>query len=73
MREIGIVGAARGKRVITTFPDPGATRAPDRVDRGFVASVLNRTLVADFAHVEGWAGTVYVAFVVDAFSRRILG
>ncbi|MFD7284242.1 IS3 family transposase [Streptomyces sp. NPDC059862] len=73
MREIGIAGAVRGKKVITTFPDPAATRAPDRLDRDFVAPAPNRTWVADFTHVAAWAGVVYVAFVVDTFSRRIVG
>ncbi|WP_326614420.1 IS3 family transposase [Streptomyces scopuliridis] len=73
MREIGIAGAVRGKKVITTLPDPTAARAPDRVDRDFVAAAPNRTWVADFTHVAAWAGVVYVAFVVDTFSRRIVG
>jgi putative transposase len=73
MRELGITGAVRGRKVITTIADPVATRAPDRLDRDFVADAPNRTWVADFTHVAAWAGTVYVAFVVDTFSRRIVG
>ncbi|MFF0018936.1 IS3 family transposase [Streptomyces sp. NPDC005374] len=73
MRELGITGAVRGKKVITTMPDPAAARAPDRLDREFVAPAPNRTWVADFTHVAAWAGVVYVAFVVDTFSRRIVG
>ncbi|MGW4551867.1 IS3 family transposase [Streptomyces violaceorubidus] len=73
MRELGISGAVRGKKVITTIPDQQAERAPDRVDRDFVASAPNRCWVADFTHVATWAGVVYVAFVVDTFSRRIVG
>lgn len=73
MREIGIAGAVRGKKVITTIADPAAARAPNRVDRDFVAPAPNRTWVADFTHVAAWAGVVYVAFVVDTFSRRIVG
>ena len=73
MRELGITGAVRGRKVITTIADPAAVRAPDRLDRDFVADAPNRTWVADFTHVAAWAGTVYVAFVVDAFSRRIVG
>lgn len=73
MRELGIAGAVRGKRVITTIPDQQAERAPDRVDRDFVATAPNRCWVADFTHVTTWAGVVYVAFVVDTFSRRIVG
>jgi putative transposase len=73
MREIGITGAVRGKRVITTVADRAAQRAPDLVDRGFVAASPNRCWVADFTHIATWAGIVYVAFVVDTFSRRIVG
>ncbi|WP_406430441.1 IS3 family transposase [Streptomyces sp. NBC_00631] len=73
MRELGIQGAVRGKRVITTIPGGQAERAPDLVDRDFVASAPNRCWVADFTHVKTFAGVVYVAFVVDTFSRRIVG
>ncbi|MFB7532930.1 IS3 family transposase [Streptomyces sp. NPDC056178] len=58
MRELGIAGAVRGKRVITTMPDPAATRAPDLLDREFVAPAPNRTWVADFTHVAAWAGVI---------------
>ncbi len=73
MRELGIAGAVRGKRVITTLPGGQADRAPDLLDRDFVAGALNRCWVADFTHVKTWAGIVYVACVVDTFSRRIVG
>ncbi len=73
MRELGIAGAVRGRRVITTIPDPSAPRAPDLVDRDFAASAPNRCWVADFTHVATFSGVVYVAFVVDTFSRRIVG
>ncbi|MFE9613494.1 IS3 family transposase [Streptomyces sp. NPDC006012] len=73
MRELGIQGAVRGKRVITTIPGGQAGRAPDLVDRDFVAGAPNRCWVADFTHVKTFAGVVYVAFVVDTFSRRIVG
>ncbi|MFF8618621.1 IS3 family transposase [Streptomyces sp. NPDC015350] len=73
MRELGLQGAVRGKRVITTIPGGQAERAPDLVDRDFVASAPNRCWVADFTHVKTFAGVVYVAFVVDTFSRRIVG
>ncbi|MDX3076287.1 DDE-type integrase/transposase/recombinase [Streptomyces sp. MI02-7b] len=53
---------------------PGtADRAPDPVERDSVADAPNRTWVADFTHVAAWGRTVYVAFVVDTFSRSILG
>ncbi|MGW9498915.1 IS3 family transposase [Streptomyces prasinus] len=73
MRDLGITGAVRGKKVITTIPDASAQRAPDLVDRDFVAPAPNRCWVADFTHVTTFAGVVYVAFVVDTFSRRIVG
>lgn len=73
MRELGVTGAVRGKKIITTIPDSSVERAPDRVDRDFVAGAPNRCWVADFTHVATWAGVVYVAFVVDTFSRRIVG
>ncbi|MFB7455724.1 IS3 family transposase [Streptomyces sp. NPDC056188] len=73
MRELGITGAVRGKRVITTIPDASVQRAPDLVDRDFVAPAPNRCWVADFTHVATVAGVVCVAFVVDTFSRRIVG
>ncbi|GAA2282330.1 hypothetical protein GCM10010145_61370 [Streptomyces ruber] len=73
MRELGITGAVRGRRVITTLPGGQTDRAPDLVDRDFVAGAPNRCWVADFTHVKTWAGVVYVAFVVDTFSRRIVG
>ncbi|WP_159040217.1 IS3 family transposase, partial [Streptomyces virginiae] len=72
-RELDISGAVRGKKVITTIPDENAERAPDLVERDFVADAPNRTWVADFMHVATWAGVVHVAFVVDTFSRRIVG
>ncbi|MFF1401231.1 IS3 family transposase [Streptomyces sp. NPDC058287] len=73
MRDLGIAGAVRDKKVITTIPDASAQRAPDLVDRDFVAPAPNRCWVADFTHVTTFAGVVYVAFVVDTFSRRIVG
>jgi transposase InsO family protein len=73
MRELGLTGAVRGRKVVTTVADPAAERAPDLVGRDFVAQAPNRTWVADFTPIAAWAGTVYVAFVVDTFSRRIVG
>ncbi|MBK3593756.1 IS3 family transposase [Streptomyces sp. MBT51] len=73
MRELGIAGAVRGKKVITTLPGGQVERAPDRLERDFVAKAPNRCWVADFTHVKTWAGVVYIAFVVDTFSRRIVG
>ena len=73
MRELGITGAVRGKRIITTLPGGQVDRAPDRVERDFVAKAPNRTWVADFTYVKTHSAIVYVAFVVDTFSRRIVG
>ncbi|MFJ8364609.1 IS3 family transposase [Streptomyces sp. NPDC093984] len=73
MRELGIAGTVRGKRVITTIPDASAERAPDLLDRDFVARAPNRCWVADFTHVKTFSGVVYIAFVVDTFSCRIVG
>lgn len=73
MRELGIQGAVRGRLVITTIPGGQVQRTPDLVDRDFVAAAPNRCWVADFTHVKTWSATVYVAFVVDTFSRRIVG
>lgn len=61
------------RRVITTVPDASAERPPDLVDRGFVAPAPNRCWVVDFTHVTTFADVVHVAFVVDTFSRRIVG
>ena len=72
MRELGLQGAVRGKKIRTTIPDPAAERAVDPVKRNFVAAAPNRCWVAEVAHVPAYAGTVYVAFAVDTFSRRIV-
>lgn len=73
MREFGITGAVRRRKIVTTVQGRAAEWAPDLVERDFVADASNRTWVGDFTHVAAWAGTVYVAFVVDTFSRRIVG
>jgi putative transposase len=54
-------------------PDPGHQRAPDLVHRRFFAPVPNRLWVGDFTQVATWSGKVYIAFVIDAYSRRIVG
>lgn len=61
----------RGKKFITTMPDPAASHALNRVGRRFVTAAPNRTWVADFTHVATWAGVVYVAFRTDALSRIV--
>ncbi|MFF9076968.1 hypothetical protein ACF1BP_32480 [Streptomyces sp. NPDC014735] len=70
MRELGIQGAVRGRRVITTIPGGQVERAYDLVDRDFVAVAPNRCRVADSAYVKTWSATVDVAFAVDTFPRR---
>jgi putative transposase len=74
MREMGLVGAARGRAwTTTTQSGPEANRPLDLVDRNFTATRPNHLWVADFTYVATWRGFVYVAFVVDVFARRIVG
>jgi putative transposase len=74
MRAMGLRGAVRGRAFkVTTIPDEAAMRPPDLVEREFEASRPNQLWVADLTYVATWTGFVYVAFVVDVFSRRIVG
>ena len=73
MRDQGIRGASREKKRFTTHADPVAVRAPDLVKRNFTATGPDRLWVADFTYCSTWSGVVYVAFVIDVFSRRIVG
>ena len=73
MRRIGLKGVARGKTVRTTVSDRAAPCPADRVNRQFQAPRPNALWVADFTFVATWQGFVYVAFVIDAFARRIVG
>ena len=73
MRVLGLRGAVRGRRFKTTIPDELAARREDRVNRSFTVSRPNALWVADLTYVATWRGLVYVAFVVDAFARRIVG
>jgi len=73
MRIAGIEGVRRGKRVRTTKPDPGAGRHPDLVGRDFTANAPNQLWVTDLTFVPTWAGVAYVCFIVDAYSRMIVG
>ncbi|MFF0526219.1 IS3 family transposase [Actinomadura nitritigenes] len=73
MRELCLHGARRGRKVRTTVRDDGHERAADLLRRDFTAPSPNRRWVADFTHVTTWAGVVYVAFVVDIFSRAVVG
>jgi putative transposase len=74
MRAHGIVGAKRrGKPWRTTIADPTATRPPDLVDRDFTASRPDALWVADFCYLRCWEGVVFFSFVIDAYSRRVVG
>ena len=73
MRQAGIQGVLRSKRVRTTRRDNGAGRHPDLVGRQFTASQPNQLWVTDLTFVPTWAGVAYVCFIVDAFSRMIVG
>ena len=73
MGELGIAGVVRGKAKRTTIDDQQAPRPADLVERQFTAPAPNRLWVADLTYVRTWSGFVYAAFVVDAFSRMIVG
>ena len=73
MRRLGIRGVVRGKKVITTNPDTSLPCPDDKVNRLFKADRPNKLWVSDFTYVPTWSGTVYVAFVIDVFARRIVG
>lgn len=74
MNGMGLQGATRGRAYkVTTVADSTATRPPDLVDRKFSATRPNQLWVADITYVATWAGFAYVAFVIDVFSRRIVG
>jgi putative transposase len=74
MREHGIRGAKRrGRPWRTTIPDPEAARRPDLVCREFTAAAPDQLYVADFTYVRCWEGMVFFAFVIDVYSRRIVG
>jgi len=72
MRNAGLVGVSRRKSAITTVRD-GARQAPDLVERNFTADQPDRLWVADITYIPTWAGFLYLAVVLDAFSRRIVG
>jgi transposase InsO family protein len=73
MRGLGIKGVVRGKKIVTTNPDSSQPCPDDKVNRLFMADRPNKLWVSDFTYVPTWSGTVYVAFVIDVFARRIVG
>jgi transposase InsO family protein len=73
MGEHAIRGAKRAKRWRTTRPDAAAARPRDLVERRFVASRPDALWVADFTYLKSWQGVSYFAFVLDVYSRRIVG
>ena len=73
MRDLGLRGAVRGRKVKTTVSDELLDRPLDRVSRQFNVLRPNALWVADLTYVATWRGFVYVAFVIDAFARRIVG
>jgi putative transposase len=73
MRELGLRGVIRGKPVRITISDKAAPCPLDHVNRQFHAPAPNRLWVSDFTYVATWAGFAYVAFVIDVYSRYIVG
>lgn len=73
MTAAGLRGVVRGRRVRTTVAEPMADRPRDLVQRQFQAARPNQLWVSDLTYVAIWRGFVYVAFVIDAFARRIVG
>jgi transposase InsO family protein len=74
MRAHGIVGAKRrGRAWRTTRPDVDADRRPDLVQRDFTATRPDELWVADLSYLRCWEGVVFFAFVIDAYSRRVVG
>ena len=85
MRDMGLQGVVRGRKIITTNPDAARPCPQDKVSRVFradrpnrlwgepLSAIGQRTMASDFTYVPTWSGTVYVAFVIDVFARRIVG
>ncbi len=73
MRAMGLQGVIRGKRIRTTLSDKATPCPLDRVNRQFRAAHHNVLWLSDFTYVATWSGFVYVAFVIDAYARRIVG
>jgi len=73
MKEMGLEGVIRGKKTRTTIPDRAQPCPLDKVNRRFRVPAPDMLWVSDFTYVATWQGFVYVAFVIDAFARRIVG
>ncbi len=73
MQAVGIVGCHRRRQVVTTVREPARTAVPDRLERQFVAESPNTKWAADITSVPTWSGFLYLAIVLDVFSRRIVG
>lgn len=73
MRKMGLKGVIRGKPIRTTIGDKAVPCPVDQVNRQFHAPAPNRLWLSDFTYVFTWSGFVYVAFIIDAFARRIVG
>lgn len=73
MRQMGLAGRVRGRRKRTTIPAEVGTPPADLVERRFVATAPNRLWIADITYVATWSGFAYAAFVIDVFSRSIVG
>ena len=72
MRGFGLQGVRRDKGIRTTIPAKDGVRAGDLLNRDFTATAPNRCWVTDFTYCRTWSGWVYVAFIVDVFSQRIV-
>ena len=72
MRTLGLVGVRRDKGIRTTIPAKDGIRAGDLLDRDFTATAPNLVWVTDFTYVKTWAGFVYVAFILDVYTQRIV-
>lgn len=73
MKAAGVESVQRRKRIRTITLDAAASRHPDLVNRQFTATAPNRLCVTDLTFVPTWAGVAYVCFIIDAFSRMIVG
>ena len=73
MRESGLAGVSRRRGTRTTRREPGHRAAPDRVERQFTAEAPDRIWVADITYVPTWTGFLYLAIVLDVFSRKVVG